>query len=601
MLLFFPKNKQSGQALKKRLAGLFLFSVYAFLLSAVLCTFSCKNTKNDISFSDQLNLIDACILSGQFEDAVKLTDTAAENAVGLEKQLSIVKRYTKLGEMEKNKAFVEKALKKQPEVPELNAVYANMLLAEGNVLGAVKYTDRLSNTIWSPLYTEVILRRAVADNIFAEGDFTDFFERAARATHDEQWLVDAAVVEARRGNFSRSASLMPPLSSFMPGTTKTEKSAYFWALVNYDAGNYLECVDLCALDGSNPDAVLLASDAWLMAGENKVADDYWLSILDASASSRKKMTVPKEIYCNAALYAIRHNDLKNAYRILIEMVSKYPDFDDGLVVYADYALKTSGSMITENDLGISTLQQEKLREIPSIPVSDALTRMENTLALNGKEKAFSKDFRPPLYVEYLRTKWLSGNSSPIDCRKDILYALEQFRHDDKCDQYLLDFAVCWLLRNYYDDEAHELFNNYMAEKYGVGASDFAENASLFDARECMLAGWFRLDDGFVEDAAKLYEAYIYEYRCINDIVAAMNLAAIYNADEEYQKALRLYGSLAGTNNAELASEVNYRMGNIYYSAGDKNNALLCLKASVKLNGDNNRARYLLKVLEKTSQ
>ena len=121
MLLFFPRNKQSGQALKKRLAGLFLFSAYAFLLSAVLCTFGCKNSKNDVSFSEQLSLIDACVMSGQFEDAVKLLDKAAEDAVGLENQLSIVKRYSKLGETEKNKAFVEKAkpkvLHREPGIP----------------------------------------------------------------------------------------------------------------------------------------------------------------------------------------------------------------------------------------------------------------------------------------------------------------------------------------------------------------------------------------------------------------------------------------------------------------------------------------------------
>jgi len=617
MVLFFPKNKQSGQALKKKLAGLFSFPAFLSLIPAVLCLAGvlslsgCGKKNTDASFAEQLSLIDACIQSNQFEDAVKLTEKAAENAMGLEKQLSIIKRYTKLGQYDKNKAFVEKVLAKQPEVPELNAVYANFLLSEGKVLDAVKYTDRLSNTKWSLLYTEVILRRAVAENVFTKEDFTDFFERAAGATHNELWLVDAAVLEAQRGNFKRAATLTPVVP-------ENERYAYFWALVNYDAGNYLECVDLCEMCGSIPEAALLASDAWLMAGENKAADDYWLSIINsvsgasgttsggsasgisansafsgspsssASANTRKN-SIPKEIYCNAALYAIRSDDLDNAFRILVNMSAAYPDFDEGLVVYADYALKTSGSMITEPDSVLSTLQQKRQNSVPSIPVSDALYRMETSLA---------KEYRPELYVEYLRTKWLSGNTSAIGCRQDILYALERYRHENKHDPYLTDFAVCWMLRNYYEDEARGIFDSYMSEKYDISASSYAENASKFDNRECMIAAWFCLGDGFVDEAKKLYETYIYERGCIDDIVAAVNLAAIYNAEGLYQKALELYGNLAGnTADPVLASEIHYRMGHIQAAHDDKKNALLSLGYSVKLNPDNNKARLLLKTLQ----
>ena len=505
-------------------------------------------------------------------------------------------------------------------------MYANILLSDGNVLGAMKYTDKLANTKWSPLYTEVVIRRIVAENIFMDGDYTDYFVKAAEATHNERWLVDAAVIESRRGNYKKAASLTPPLELFYPGTAETEHFAYFWALVNYDAGYYLECVDLCKLCGSIPDAALLASDAWLMSGEEEAANNYWLAIVkgagasvsrasagasgnsasgasnnSASSTTTRKNNIPKEIYCNAAMYAIDHNDLTNAYSILVDMVSKYPDFDEGLVVYANYALKTSGSMITEPYSVLSTLQQQKMREIPSIPVSDALTRIEKSLALDSEQAAgtpVSEKFRPALYVEYLRTKWLSGNSTPIQSRKDILLALERFRMENECDPYLADFAVCWMLRNYYENEAESFFYDYMAEKYGLGAADFAENASMLKDRECMIAAWFRLKNGFIEDAQKLYEAYVYERGCINDTVAAMNLAALYNTYSSWQKALELYGMLAGnTKNSELASEVHYRMGTIQLAHKDQKNALLSLSYSIKLNPDNNRARHLLKTLQ----
>ena len=441
-----------------------------------------------------------------------------------------------------------------------------------------------------------------------DGDYTDYFVKAAEATHNERWLVDAAVVEARRGNYKKAASLTPPLELFYPSTTENERFAYFWALVNYDAGYYLECVDLCKLCGSIPDAALLASDAWLMSGEEEAANNYWLAIVNgasgnsaSSGSANARKSIPKEIYCNAAMYAIDHNDLTNAYSILVDMVSKYPDFDEGLVVYANYALKTSGSMITEPYSVLSTLQQQKMREIPSIPVSDALARIEKSLALDIEQTPgtpVSEKFRPALYVEYLRTKWLSGNSTPIQSRKDILLALERFRLENECEPYLADFAVCWMLRNYYENEAESFFYDYMAEKYGLGAADFADNASMLKDRECMIAAWFRLKNGFIEDAQKLYETYVYERGCIGDTVATMNLAAIYNTYVSWQKALELYGTLAGTTkNLELASEVHYRMGTIQLAHKDEKNALLSLSYSIKLNPDNNRARHLLKTLQ----
>ena len=114
----------------------------------------------------------------------------------------------------------------------------------------------------------------------------------------------------------------------------------------------------------------------------------------------------------------------------------------------------------------------------------------------------------------------------------------------------------------------------------------------------MLAAWFRLNDGFVDEAKKLYETYIFDRGCINDTVAAMNLGAIYTATGAFSKALELYGSLAGTTTEpDLASEVHYRMGYIQADRNDKKNALLSLSYSVKLNPDNNKARLLLKTLQ----
>jgi len=107
-----------------------------------------------------------------------------------------------------------------------------------------------------------------------------------------------------------------------------------------------------------------------------------------------------------------------------------------------------------------------------------------------------------------------------------------------------------------------------------------------------------LDEGFVDEAQKLYETYIFDRACLHDTVAAMNLGAIYNATGSYSKALDLYGSLAGsTDDSELASEIHYRMGYIQASRKDKKNALLSLSYSVKLNPDNNKARLLLKTLQ----
>lgn len=569
------KLKQSGIAHSKRPAGLFSFLLVSVLILPLVFLTGCSKD-DDTSFQERLSLIDACISSGQLKDALSLTDKAADAAIGKEQSLSVMKRYRKLGQEESLRAYLEKLLKKQPDVMEYNAVYGDLLLKDGNTADAAKYADMFWNTKWSTISTEIMLKQA-AEKTLIDGDYSDIFIAAAESTGNDAWLIDAAVSEAGAGNLKKAASITPFRFT-------SENDALFWALINYDAGNYLECIDICRKYPGNTEMVGLCSDSWLKLGENTSADDFWLSLVNKNDGS-----VPSYIYANAALYAINTDNLEDAYRILVTMVNRYPEYEEGLALYADYALKTMGSLVTGAVSPLSTLQKNRMESIPVIPVSDAMYRME---------QAFSRNRLPDLYVEYLKVKWLSGSYSQLECRQDILLALEKYREGNVDDQYMVDFAVCWLLRNYYEPEAVGIFVNYMAEKYGLSMNDAVQNAWQLEDRDCMLAAWIQLHEGNVQNALALYETYIYDRNMLSDIKSAVNLAAIYNACGRTWDALQLYGSLAGiTKDMELASEIYCRMGYIQSDRNDKKNALLSLSYSVKLNPNNNRARLLLKTLQ----
>ena len=73
----------------------------------------------------------------------------------------------------------------------------------------------------------------------------------------------------------------------------------------------------------------------------------------------------------------------------------------------------------------------------------------------------------------------------------------------------------------------------------------------------------------------------------------MNLADIYFSYGSRDKALKLYGKVAGRENKnKIRSDIYYRIANIYVAADDKKNALRSADYAILLYPQNARASLL---------
>ena len=180
--------------------------------------------------------------------------------------------------------------------------------------------------------------------------------------------------------------------------------------------------------------------------------------------------------------------------------------------------------------------------------------------------------------------------APENLVKDAVALMEKYRNDSSYEPYICDFTICWLIRNYYEDEAKVLYDTYKAELASIPDEQLLP-------RFYMLEAWFELGNKNYEKAFQLYNSCYKAMGKKTDSGCVMNLASLYNAKGNSDRALELYSSLDSlVTDTILASEIQCRIGYIQYARQEKNNALQSLSYSVKLNPDNNRAWMLLKQL-----
>ena len=564
----------------KPFAGLFLF-LQAFSLFCVISLAGCSRNSGDASFQEKLELIDACLENEQNRDALKLLKKAEKSASSVTNRLSVVKRYIQTGCTDRAEAYLKSSLKKLKDSRELIAVYCNILLRSGKLEEASSYITKLDGTKWSSIYTEYLLRRIQESSMYQEQSCIELYKAAAAVNNEDVWNRNAAVLLMKEGRTAEAAALSKQ--------DTTDKNLYFWALVNYDAGDFASCIEFCdidtdsALPADKAASVFLCSDAWLQSGDADDANRYWKNAI----ASVPENEIPAGIYKNAARYALLHEDYTTAGSLLLTLVNVYPDYIPGLVDYARFSKKLSLKKADDEKSrqfraeGITTLAMDLRDKLAMIPMSDVLYRMNASL---------EREFNPVLLMEYTKLKWEEDNSPVIKRRQDLWALMEKYRNDSSYEPYICDFTICWLIRNYYEDEAKVLYDTYKAELASIPDEQLLP-------RFYMLEAWFELGNKNYEKAFQLYNSCYKAMGKKTDSGCVMNLASLYNAKGNSGRALELYSSLDSlVTDTILASEIQCRIGYIQYARQEKNNALQSLSYSVKLNPDNNRAWMLLKQL-----
>ena len=557
------------------------------------------------------------------QSAIKELKKVEKRAYDSWSYIGIYKRFILIGEQNLAEKIIKKALKKNKQNQELLAVYTNFLLKQNRLEDAGKYAEKLRNGNYASLYSELVLRESqkqVTDQgayaFYQNEDFYQIYLDAYKGSKNPIWLRNCAVYNLTQGLYNQASLLNPPAYADVD-------DAYFWGLCLYDAGKYnfaIEALEKAHKFYSDYDnkkqfkcneiqIVALESDAYMAVSDFEQADlvrSCVVNNIDTVFADIKDDTLLPLIMVNSAIYA--KNQMSEDYfaDLLFYIVNRWPDYVPALILYSDFAY-TSNLEKKEDDevaalrrAGIKSLEMEKYDSRRKIPLSDALYRIDQSL----KRKA-----DPYLSITKLDLKYKTDPKlSEKDKYRDLWVLLEDnYIEGEIYHTLLVQYALNFLLTTKEYDDAWNLFYKFTTSHgtYDVKRDfweQFIEQMKYYDLPIVEMAAWFASDLKKTNEAIRIYEYCVYESAglledgLISPLVSSascMNLANIYFSIGKKERALDLYGKIAGreVNNAKR-SEIFYRIACIYSALGDIKNALRSSEYASSLYPENERASVL---------
>lgn len=557
------------------------------------------------------------------QSAIKELKKVEKRAYDSWSYIGIYKRFILIGEQNLAEKIIKKALKKNKQNQELLAVYTNFLLRQNRLEDAGKYAEKLRNGNYASLYSELVLRESqkqVTDQgayaFYQNEDFYQIYLDAYKGSKNPIWLRNCAVYNLTQGLYNQASLLNPPAYADVD-------DAYFWGLCLYDAGKYnfaIEALEKAHKYYSDYDnkkqfkcneiqIVALESDAYMAVSDFEQADlvrSCVVNNIDTVFADIKDDTLLPIIMVNSAIYA--KNQMSEDYfaDLLFYIVNRWPDYVPALILYSDFAY-TSNLEKKEDDevaalrrAGIKSLEMEKYDSRRKIPLSDALYRIDQSL----KRKA-----DPYLSITKLDLKYKTDPKlSEKDKYRDLWVLLEDnYIEGEIYHTLLVQYALNFLLTTKEYDDAWNLFYKFTTSHgtYDVKRDfweQFIEQMKYYDLPIVEMAAWFASDLKKTNEAIRIYEYCVYESAglledgLISPLVSSascMNLANIYFSIGKKDRALDLYGKIAGreVNNAKR-SEIFYRIACIYSALGDIKNALRSSEYASSLYPENERASVL---------
>ena len=616
---------------RKELKKIILTSIFFSLI--LFCFSACRMRAEQNSLTSQFDVIDALVMQNQMQSALKELKKAEKRAYDSWTYIGIYKRYMTLGETGAAEKVLKKALKKNSNNEELQAVYAAFLLRQNRLGDAGKVSEKLRGTKYASLYSEYMLREsaekaaAAGENGFAfytKKEYYQIFLDAYKTSKNPVLLRNCAVFNLINGDYALAASLYPAF--FLDAD-----DAYFWALVCYDAGQYYDSIE--AIENSRrlmtgyqntvsfkTSPVLqtaLESDAYMAVSEMEAAENARRGIvlnLDELKVRKSDEEYLSNIILNSARWAQNQGmDEQNA-DLLFYVVNRWPDNVPGLILYADFAYRSNLEREEDSEIaalrkaGISTLEMERYDNRRKIPMSDALFRIDEALRRTND---------PYLHIAKLDLRYKTDKSiSEKDKNRDLWNMLEKSLNEDGVLKGLLvQYALNFLLQTKQYDDAWKLFYDYVTDNSLYDAKrdfweQFIEKARGYELSIMEFGAWFAAYNKMADEALRLHEYCVYESAGLLDegyisqsvsTASCLNLGSIYVSLGKKAKALDLYGKTAGRESSNAKrSEAFYRIACIYAGDGDIKNALRSAEYASSLYPENARASILKDKLRLTT-
>lgn len=616
---------------RKELKKIILTSIFFSLI--LFCFSACRMRAEQNSLTSQFDVIDALVMQNQMQSALKELKKAEKRAYDSWTYIGIYKRYMTLGESGAAEKVLKKALKKNSNNEELQAVYAAFLLRQNRLGEAGKVSEKLRGTKYASLYSEYMLREsaekaaAAGENGFAfytKKEYYQIFLDAYKTSKNPVLLRNCAVFNLINGDYALAASLYPAF--FLDAD-----DAYFWALVCYDAGQYYDSIE--AIENSRrlmtgyqntvsfkTSPVLqtaLESDAYMAVSEMEAAENARRGIvlnLDELKVRKSDEEYLSNIILNSARWAENQGmDEQNA-DLLFYVVNRWPDNVPGLILYADFAYRSNLEREEDSEIaalrkaGISTLEMERYDNRRKIPMSDALFRIDEALRRTND---------PYLHIAKLDLRYKTDKSiSEKDKNRDLWNMLEKSLNEEGVLKGLLvQYALNFLLQTKQYDDAWKLFYDYVTDNSQYDAKrdfweQFIEKARGYELSIMEFGAWFAAYNKMADEALRLHEYCVYESAGLLDegyisqsvsTASCLNLGSIYVSLGKKAKALDLYGKTAGRESSNAKrSEAFYRIACIYAGDGDIKNALRSAEYASSLYPENARASILKDKLRLTT-
>ena len=610
-----------------------LISIFLLFSLILFCFPGCRMRAEQNSLTSQFDVIDALVMQNQMQSALKELKKAEKRAYDSWTYIGIYKRYMTLGETGAAEKVLKKALKKNSNNEELQAVYAAFLLRQNRLGDAGKVSEKLRGTKYASLYSEYMLREsaekaaAAGENGFAfytKKEYYQIFLDAYKTSKNPVLLRNCAVFNLINGDYALAASLYPAF--FLDAD-----DAYFWALVCYDAGQYYDSIE--AIENSRSlmtgyqntvsfktSPVLqtaLESDAYMAVSEMEAAENARRGIvlnLDELKVRKSDEEYLSNIILNSARWAENQGmDEQNA-DLLFYVVNRWPDNVPGLILYADFAYRSNLEREEDSEIaalrkaGISTLEMERYDNRRKIPMSDALFRIDEALRRTND---------PYLHIAKLDLRYKTDKSiSEKDKNRDLWNMLEKSLNEDGVLKGLLvQYALNFLLQTKQYDDAWKLFYDYVTDNSLYDAKrdfweQFIEKARGYELSIMEFGAWFAAYNKMADEALRLHEYCVYESAGLLDegyisqsvsTASCLNLGSIYVSLGKKAKALDLYGKTAGRESSNAKrSEAFYRIACIYAGDGDIKNALRSAEYASSLYPENARASILKDKLRLTA-
>lgn len=592
--------------------------------------FSCSNSARRDSFTSTLDQIDALINQNQYKDAARELAKAEKMAYGSWAEIGIFRRYVRIEMQDKAEKVIVRALKKNPENPELNAVYTHFLLRTKRIDEAMSAGKILQGTKFGSIYSEVVLTDTLEKSakeklrdIFHSAEYFPVYYDAYTGSKEAFWLRNCALLRLSAGSYEGAAQIHP-------GEVYGAEDAYFWALAMYDAQRYGACVNFAetaedlfpAATGkartlvSLPKLSAIMQDSYTWLGDadaaERVRSDYLSKVSDGKGGwlvpdNEEDLALLPVIFANSAKWAKDNEEGHRAVSLLSFCVNNWQDYVPGLTAYSSFAYESSQmrkedfAQMQLRDEGLATLEMERYDNRAKIPLSDAIYRIDDSLARY-------KD--PLLYIVRMDLRYKTENKMTETQRNaDMWKVLEDNAIAPSVyPELIFDYALSYFIENKQQDDSWRLFRKYICNKYSIlDDASFWENVVksvyTFTNAEAEYAAYFATYFLRKDDSLRLNEYCVFENgekgenRFISPVVSdrtCMNLAMVYRTLGMNDKALDLYGKINGrcTENG-MKAVVMYRMALIYYSLNDFKSAKRCAEYAVTLNSRNADAKMLL--------